>query len=405
MKTLIKTGHLYPVTAKPIKNGCAVVEGGRIVSTGKNEDYTDERLQKESIEKVVDLAGYILLPGFVNAHSHLQLSELKGMYSYQGDYVKWIENVARFNIEHPNGPDEEIVTAAIEEMKNSGITAVGDIASTANHASALLKSKIKSVVFIESIGPLEDMAEEESSRAHGEIKKVLSSGRRAGLSPHAPHTISIKLYKLLRGMAKDMEIPVMTHVAETEEETDYIKNGDGAYLEMLKSRSLLPDGFRGTGKRPLELLAGEGLLQGVLTTHLSEIGEDDVVLLKSSGGLPVFCPGSMKWFGRDKVMPLGKMLADGLAPALGTDSLASNDSLSMLDELRAAAEYFPNVAREKFIEMATINGAKALSLNCGSIEPGMDADLIAFRAGQRDDPLDTVFKAEKADIVLLSGRL
>ena len=405
MKTLIKAKHLYPVTAEPIKKGCAVVQGGQIIAVGKSEEYTDERLQSEGIGKVVDLTSYILLPGFVNAHSHLQLSELRDRFPYQGDYVKWINNVASFNIEHPNGPDEKIVADAIDEMRNSGITAVADIASSANHANALLKSKIKSVVFIESISPLEEKAEEESRRLHSEVKKILTVGRRAGLSPHAPHTVSIKLFKLLRDMAKDMEIPLMTHVAETEEETDYIKDGNGAYLDMLKSRNLLPDGFKGTGKKPLELLSGEEVLQDALTTHLNEIGEDDISLLKSSGGLPIFCPGSMKWFGRDKVMPLDKILEEGLAPALGTDSLASNDSLSMLDELRAAVEYFPTIARERFIEMATINGAKALSLNCGSIEPGKDADLIAFRADGASDPLDTIFKAKKADIVLLSGRL
>jgi cytosine/adenosine deaminase-related metal-dependent hydrolase len=112
----------------------------------------------------------------------------------------------------------------------------------------------------------------------------------------------------------------------------------------------------------------------------------------------------MKWFKREKVMPLDKMLAEGLRPALGTDSLASNNSLSMLDELRTAKEYFPAIPREKFIEMATVNGAKALSLNCGAVEPGMDADLIAFRGGG-GDAVDTVFKADRADIVLLSGRL
>lgn len=405
MKTLIKAGILYPVTAEPIKKGCAVVEDGRIVSTGTSEEFTDERLQKEGIGKVVDLTSYILLPGFVNAHSHLQLSGLKGKFPYEGDYVRWISNVARFNVEHPDGSDEEAVTSAIEEMKNSGITAVGDIATSANHASALLKSKIKSVVFIESICPLEERAEEESRRVHSEVKKILKSGRRAGISPHAPHTISLKLYKLLGDMAKDMDIPVMTHVAETAEETDYIKDGNGAYIDMLRSRNLLPENFSGTGKYPLELLAGEGLLSSVLTTHLNEIGEEDVALLKSSGGVPIFCPGSMKWFGRQKVMPLDKILDEGLTPALGTDSLASNGSLSMLDELRRAAEYFPKLPRERFIEMATVNGAKALSLNCGSIEPGMDADLIAFRKKGAADPLDTLFKAQKADIVLLSGRL
>jgi cytosine/adenosine deaminase-related metal-dependent hydrolase len=396
MKILIKAGWVCPVTSPPIKNGFVLVNGGLIEAVGERKEAGAHEYERE-----LDFSGRVLLPGFVNAHSHLELSGLRGR-RYGGSFIEWIETVINHTSHTSPAVRRKNMEMGIREMAASGITAVGDIVSTAEMAAPLLASSMKSVLFAEAIAPLPSEAESTADNVERELEKIHSLGGRGGISPHAPHTVSERLFIRLKKTAGERAVPFTTHLAETKEEVEYIRDGRGPLRDFLEKRGRLPDGFEGTGESPVSFLNQCSVLGGTLAVHLNRLEEGDVELLSSAGAVPVFCPGSSKWFGRERLLPLEELLEAGLKPAIGTDSLASNSSLSMLDELRTAAGYFPKIPREIFIRMATVNGARALGINGGAIEKGKAADLIAFRMTGSRDPFDALFSAEKADFVLIS---
>ena len=395
MATLIKAGNVHPVSSPAFDNSYILVEKGKIIGFGKLGDAP------ERVDSVIDLSSHIVLPGFINAHCHLQLSGMRGG-KYPGSFTEWIPNVVRYNTETPKEERESAMKVAIEEMQKSGISGVGDIASSGDFVSPLSNSPIKGVIFLEPLAPHEKDAEETLRKTISTAEELLGKGIKTGIAPHSPYTVSAKLFKLLKALAEELDLPFSTHLAETLEEDSFVRNGSGELAALLESRGFLPDNFKGYGKSPVAHLHSLGALENTLAVHLNEIDISDIKLLASVNAIPVFCPGSSIWFGRGNVMPLQKLFSFGLRPALGTDSLGSNTSLSMLDELRKGAAFFPSLPKEKLIEMATVNGARALRLNSGSIEEGRDADLIAFKKDDSlKEPLDAVFKAKKADFVMV----
>ena len=398
MKTLIRAGFLYPVVGKPVPEGAVAISDGVIEKVGPSSEFPGN-----SFDSVIDLPDHLLLPGFVNAHSHLQLAGALGEISSDGSFSDWIGQVIRFSGQQTATDRSEAARGAIDEQIMSGITAVADIVSDSRFAKELLSSPMRSVVFIEAIAPLEADADKELDRVKTQVKRIADMGGRPGLSPHSPYTVSQKLFKRLKTLSKKMTLPFCIHLAETAEEDCFIRTGAGDLAELLKSRDLLPKDYMGSGKSPVALLHDFGVLDGCLAVHLNEINNDDILLLAKDKAAPVFCPGSSRWFGRNKVMPLIEMVRTGMSPAIGTDSAASNDSLSMLDEMRHVRRCFPQLGVDTIIEMATINGADHLGLNCGAISQGRWADIIGFRRDGSADPADCLFEAKKADFVMISG--
>ena len=399
MTTLIKASLVYPVIGEPVADCGVVVSGSVIEEFGKADEF-----DAGSFDDVIDLTGYLLMPGFVNSHSHLQWSAAKGRTKRGAPFSDWIKSIVRAREEITQTERLSAMRRGIDEMQRSGITTVADVISDADSAQPIVDSQLRSVIFIEPIAPHEKDAEKTEKFVRSEIEKLRQSGAAPGVAPHSPYSVSPKLLKLLKSLSEEMNIPFSVHLAETPQENIYIREGGGDLAQLLKFSGFIPKGFRGHGKSPVAFLQELPLLRDCLTVHLNAIDEDDAALLASENAAPVFCPQSSKWFGRDKVLPLERFLNAGLKPAIGTDSLASNDSLSMLDELRCAAEYFPDVTKKTLIEMATINGANHLSLNCGAIEKGRDADLIGFRWDSSRKMLDSVFTAKKADFVMINGQ-
>ena len=399
MTTLLKASLIYPVTGEPVADGGIVVSGSVIEEFG-NADRYDAGI----FDSVIDLTGYLLMPGFVNSHSHLQWCAAKGKTEQGAPFSDWIQSIMRARQEITQTEQLSAMRQGIDEMLRSGITTVADVISDADSAQPIVDSQIKSVIFIEPIAPHEKEAEKTNLFVRSQIERLRQSGATPGVAPHSPYTVSPKLLKLLKSLSEEMDIPFSIHLAETYEEDIYIRKGSGDLAELLKLSGFFPEGFKGHGKSPVALLESLDLLRGCLAVHLNAVDKDDAALLASKNAVPIFCPQSSKWFGRDKVLPLESFMNAGLKPLLGTDSLASNESLSMLDELNCAAEYFPDITKETFIEMATINPANHLSLNCGAIEKGRDADIIGFRYDSSQNMLNSVFNADKADFAMINGQ-
>ncbi|GMT42962.1 MAG: metal-dependent hydrolase [bacterium] len=401
MKTLIKAGLVYPVLDKPLHGGCVSVSDGVIKAVGGADDF-DESL----FDEVIDLASHLLLPGFVNAHSHLRLSGAKNAINYHGSFTDWIRQVVEFN----SRVDQEQRLSSIEHgiamMMESGITAVADLVWDQNEALKVARSPVRSVVFIEVISPHAKDAGNSVDEIKGLAEYLAAKGVSVGLAPHAPYSVSGAAFELLNEIARKNSWGLMTHVAETPEENEYLINGTGDLKKLLIERGFIHGESRsGTGKTPVALVDGYDPPPNFMAVHLNCLNDADVNLLAKKGAAPLFCPASSRWFGRKNVMPLEALMRAGLRPAIGTDSLASNSALSMLDELRCAAEYFPRISRARLIEMATVNGADHLRLNCGAIQTGKWADLIAFRRDEGTDPVDCVFNARKTDFLMIAGKV
>lgn len=393
MDTLVRAGILYPVTSPPVENGWLLVRGGRIARVGGGAP--------PGADTVMDFPGCLVMPGLVNAHCHLQFTAARGTMP-RGDFMEWVAAAIAYSAKASGGEIMRGVEEGMEELLAGGTTAVGDIFSDMAAATAVMRGPLRAALFAEAVAPHPERAAQAHDAAVKLAQSVADAGGHAGLSPHGPHTAAPALFSSLARHAGERGMPLMSHVAETPEERLFIEKGGGPFRALLQKRGSLVDSFAGYGVSPVTLLAHGGVLNSLLAVHLNEVDEEDVTALAAAKAIPVFCPGSSRWFGRKKVMPLDRFIEAGLAPCLGTDSAASNDSLSMLDELRAAREYFPAIPPERLVEAATINGARALGLECGALEAGRWADIAVFPA-RGGSTLDALFTAGKASFVMVGG--
>ncbi|MBI5637453.1 MAG: amidohydrolase family protein [Nitrospinae bacterium] len=393
MDTLVRAGLLYPVTAPPVESGWLLLRGGRIVRMGGGAP--------PGADEVMDFPGCLVMPGLVNAHCHLQFTAARGTMP-RGDFMEWVAAVIAYSEKTSAGEIIRGVEEGMKELLAGGTTAVGDIFSDIAAATAVMRGPLRAALFAEAVAPQPARAAQAHDAAVKLAQSVAESGGRAGLSPHGPHTAAPALFSSLARHAGERGMPLMSHVAETPEERRFIEKGEGPFRALLRKRESLIDDFHGYGKSPVMLIREQGALRRLLAAHLNEVDEEDIAALAAAKAIPVFCPGSSRWFGRKKIMPLDRFIEAGLAPCLGTDSAASNNSLSMLDELRAAREYFPAVPPERLVEAATINGARALGLECGALEAGRWADIAVFPA-RGGLMLDALFTAGKASFVMVGG--
>lgn len=397
MEFLIKGGLVYTVTSSPIKNGAIAVDDGRITAVGPAADFVGGEFGE-----TIDLPGQILMPGFVNSHSHLQFSSLKGKIPRGLGFVEWIRRLmAAYRAE----TSEDILKGirdGISEMISSGVTAAGDVSNDPKFAKIVAGSGLNAVCFAEVIAPLGKDADDAFRTAKARVEEMSANGINPGISPHAPYTVSESLFKLLNRFASENAVPFATHLAESVEEDKFIREGSGEMGDLLAERGF--ERKTAGGCSPVGLLDRYGVLKGTTAVHLNHVDDQDIEILIKNGVVPIFCPGSSEWFGRRKVPPLDRMMTAGMRPALGTDSLASNYSLSMLDELRTAEKYFPSIKREEWARCATLNGALALGLNAGCVEKGKRADIISFKGADAADPLGPVFEAQKPEFMMMNGR-
>ena len=228
-----------------------------------------------------------------------------------------------------------------------------------------------------------------------------------GLSPHAPYTASGELYRLAAQRAKARNILLTTHLAESQDEDDMIRRGTGPmYDYFLRAGRDMGDCKR-TG--PTQLMGEFGVLgHNCLAAHANALTPLDVTLLKQTGTHVVHCPKAHRFFGRGTSL-LQALLTQGVNVCLGTDSLASNDTLNMLAEMQTLAHMFPRMAAQELLEMATLNGAKALNQEekLGRIAPGAWADLIAAPLeGGGGDPYEAIVYADKeVSFSMVAGEL
>lgn len=375
----VQARWIVPVEAEPIRNGLLRIVGDRIdavAPAGTIEPAADHE----------DLGDAIILPGLVNAHCHLELTGLKDLLPREAPMDRWLGRLVRLRRGRDRSADAAEGAAA---LLATGCTLVGDIGSDAAAWPALAASPIRAVCFAEvlGVGPL-------AAGALGRLRDRLASAPAAlryGVSPHAPYTTSEPLTRRAVRFALERDLPLTTHLAETPAERRFLRTGGGPMLRLLRRAGAIDHTLSPPGISPIDFAERTGLLAaGAALAHVNDVTDAELDRLAETDATVVVCPRSNAFFGRG-AHRYPEMLERGIVVALGSDSLASNDSLDMLAEMRAIwAER--RVSAPAVLHMATLAGAKALGMDAqvGSLVVGKQADWIALASSAEDQPLATL---------------
>ena len=324
------------------------------------------------------------LPGLRNAHVHLDLTGIGDPPSAYLGFGSWVEDLVRRRGSQSNA---DLVRGAREGARQalaSGTTSVGDIDSTGSSFSAVARSGLKGIGFREFLGNGETGPALESA---GEFvaqcdRSVATPRFRPGLSPHAPYSTSDRLYRGLRDLARQEHWPLSTHIAETLAEHQFLREGRGELAELLRRLGVEPPFKTPPGRTPLSYLSDLNCLgPDMLLAHANYPAEGELEALARSGATVVYCPRSHAYFSHAE-HPVARMLELGVRVSLGTDSLASNQSLSMFDEMAYLRQSRPDLSPARIFQMATSASAPFLDGGSGRLDRGQAADVVIVRSPQ-----------------------
>jgi len=393
--------YVLPVAAPVVKDGAVGVRDGRIAWVGPVAAVRSEAGPDATLHDLGDAA---IFPGLVNAHLHLEWSWLHSGDLPSGDYVAWIAALLARRAGGPPPEAQDAAERAVASLVARGTVAVGDVANDMWTARLLARSPLHAVVFHEIYDLGAANAEETMRKATRRLEEIArdpavaaAAGRvRVALTPHAPHTTSAPLLRALAGRSGATGDPLSIHVAESRDEVELLQEGSGPLRALLRSRGACGDDWQPPGRSPVEHLKHVGALSPrTLAVHCVHLDGPDHLTLQASGATVVTCPRSNARLGVGQA-PVPTLLREGVAVALGTDSLASTPDLDLLAEMAALRAVHPELAPATILRMATLHGARALGLadRLGSIEAGKLAALAVLPLDANDDrPLETLCSA------------
>ena len=369
---LYRAHWVLPICQPPIRDGWVEVEGGIIKAIGRWPDEPMTRSPDEPME--------VILPGLVNAHTHLELSWMRGRIPPSPTMPEWVERLLALRRTVERDPIEPI-REAIAEARAAGTALVGDITNTLAAYQPLAEAGLSAAVFRELLGfnPQDPVAVVAKTQA--EIAGLPPvPWLRPSIAPHAPYSVSASLLGAIRDAAAPGR-PVSIHLGEPAEEVEFLRTGRGAWQRLLQQLGAWTDDWVPPGCSPVEYLDRLGLVNDrLLAVHCVQLTDPDLRRLGDAGATVVTCPRSNRWTGAG-LPPLERFYASGVRVAVGTDSLASVEDLSVFGELALMRELAPEVTARRLLESATRSGAEALGFGgeLGTIEPGKRAELIAVR--------------------------
>ena len=376
-----RAAWVIPIAGPPIRHGWVAVDRGRVVALGRRSPPEDG---KDGFADQ-DLGRVALLPGLVNAHTHLELSYLRGEIAPASEFVTWIRRVMAARKRRPDPSAREVVHTveqAIDEAVRCGTVLVGDISNTLVTFAPLAISPLAAVVFYELIRFHAPDAERLVEAACRELEALVPTERvRASLAAHAPHSVApLVLRAIRRAVDRDPFAPCSVHLSESAEEVEFIKTAGGPWRGLLEELGVWDPSFVPPGGSPVQYLDDSGFLDGrVLAVHGVHMSAADLARLAARGTTLVACPRSNGHTGAG-APPLEEFYASGVRIAVGTDSLASAPDLNVFTELATMRALAPSVPASALLDSATRQGARALGFESeyGSIEPGKRARLLAI---------------------------
>jgi aminodeoxyfutalosine deaminase len=373
---------IVPVDRPPLPHGTVTIRDGMIVAIEPHGTRKPD----------TDLGNVAVLPGLVNAHTHLDLCGLKNLLKPGPDFTAWLRAVIQHRRSRAPQVVQADIRAGIDQCIANGTTLVGDISAGGLSWDALNASSLGAVVFYEILGLPRDRAREAWRNASAWLAQHPPSGRcRPGLSPHAPYSVRASLFRIALQHARRNGCLVATHFAESRAELELLKNHEGPFIDFLTEIGVFDrDGLL---ESPAELLCMTRLARSLLI-HANYLSPAEL----KPGDTIVYCPRTHAAFGHAPY-PLSAFLAAGARIALGTDSLASNPDLSVLEEARFVYRHQPKIPPSEILGMATLNGATALgwSDSHGSIAPGKAAEFVLVEVPERTgDPCEQILAGSGA---------
>jgi cytosine/adenosine deaminase-related metal-dependent hydrolase len=361
---VISADWVLPIEGPPLRDGAVAIEDGLIAAVGRRADFGEGTHYPDSV----------IVPGFVNAHSHLEYAVYGGFGDGLGDFAEWItlhiQRKARIGWEQY----VDIARFGAAQCLASGITTIGDCSYSGATAVACAQLGLRATVYLEVFGADPAPALEHFARIRERVDGFFSERVRPGVSPHAPYSVSLDLYRA----CAELGLPVATHVSESPAEVLYVTRGEGpwgAYSDLL----VPSPGTTGT-----RMLAEHGLLgRDVVAAHCVMLEADEIDVLASTGTGVAHCPRSNAALGCG-FAPLQQLREAGARVGVGTDSPASAPSFDFFEELRsvvltarARAQRPGALSAGEALELATLGGARALGLDdeTGSLVAGKRADL------------------------------
>jgi len=405
---------VLPITQPPIEYGTVVETGGVITYVGSREgapagpDY--------------DLGDAILLPGLINTHTHLELTAMRGFLE-NCQFAAWIDKLRQSRNEVLD--DAMLLDCArfgIAEGIEAGITTYADTCSSGVVMQAMRELGVRGIMYQEVFGPDPSQSSGAMRELEGRVEKLHGAQTdlvSLGVSPHAPYTVSDALYDAASKFANERHLPLAMHIAEGEAENDIVVSGKGEFGDRWRRRGI-PVERR--ARSPIALLEKHGALErGPLLIHCVRVDDADIGIMARHRCAVAHCPASNAKFGHG-IAPLLPIMGAGIRVGMGSDSVASNNRMDILDEARLAVLIHRAATRKhdafgahQALELATLGGARALGLESrvGSLEVGKDADLAAFRIDiPRTTPIGDPYSAaifalpgRSAELVTVQGRM
>ncbi len=377
-----------------VADGAVALTGGRVLCAGGRRAVLD----RAPGARVVERPDAVLLPGLVNAHTHLDLTSV-GYWPYGGDFIEWVRMV--IDARRTGGYDP---AAAVRKGAGlslaAGVVRVGDIAGDSAATEALAGTDLSGVSFVELMGiefgdvPSTYLVERVMAFESFEATRL-----KLGLQPHAPYSTGHRLYEFAGRVNVDDGVPICTHLAETAEELQFVAEGDGPFQQLLESMGKWHARYRGLyseGLHPVHWLMRSDELAGSpqrlprwLCAHCNYVNEAHIERLAAFGASVAYCPRASDYFGHANHR-YRDMLDAGVNVALGTDSIVCHGTLSVFDEMRHLHRRDQTDA-QTLLEMATVNGNEALGLGAhnATFAEGATPGVVAVRAGSLEAALSS----------------
>lgn len=365
--TVHRAGWVIITPWQVIENGCVEVENGLIkdvyrVSPGKNRTG----------QHIIDHGPGVLMPCLVNAHLHLELSALKNALPVDKGFAVWVQELLE---KREAAGDAVLLSAAkqaAKQLADQGVGYIGEISTLGLTRTIVQPLNLSGVWFQEFLGS------DRPDIIIGKTRIGKANSLSFSLAGHAPHTTDPFLLQAVKKKTAARNLPFSIHLAESDAESQFLSGQKGEWGDFLMSRGIDTSSWPIGSKSPVQYLEGLGVLDSsTLAVHLLNIEPRDLDTLVRTQTQICLCPRSNNNLHK-RLPDIGKMLEKKLAPALGSDSLASCDSLSIFDEMAFIRGKYPNIDPVQVLSMATINGARALGFDhlAGTLDKGKKSAFI-----------------------------
>jgi cytosine/adenosine deaminase-related metal-dependent hydrolase len=372
---LYRAAWVLPIAQPPIRGGWVTIHGGRIQAVGSAAHAPPVERSAETFE-TVDLGNVAILPGLVNAHTHLELSWMRNQVPPADSMPAWAARLMALRRTVSEEPAVPTVDAA-HEVRAAGTAVVGDVTNTLAAFDVLANSELSAAVFRELLGFNAPDPQKAVADAEAQIAALPRLDRlRPSVVPHAPYSVSPALLRAIGGATANR--PLSIHLGESADELQFLRDGTGAWRELLGQLGAWNDRWQPPGCGPVEYLDGLGLVNArLLAVHGTQLDDGELARLAGAHATVVTCPRSNRWTGAG-APPIERFYASGVRVAIGTDSLASVEDLNLFAEMATVHRLAPGVPADRILASATRDGAVALGFadDYGTIEPGKRADLI-----------------------------